>query len=121
MELSKKVLVVDDEPLILYGLLKGLRNEKTEVKTVGTGEEAIHAIKSGFYDLCFLDIYLPDLNGLEVLKKIKEISPKTTVAMMSASHLDEETKKKLEDGAVLFIPKPFELFQIKSIAKWVLE
>lgn len=121
MELTKKVLVVDDEPLILYGLSKALENENVEVTTAATAKEAIEKVGSSFYNLCFLDICLPDLNGLEVMKKIQELSPHTKVAIMTAGQISEDMKRTIEEKAYLFIAKPFDLFQIRTTVKRALE
>lgn len=118
--MMKRILIVDDEPLILYGLSKTLHG-LAEVKTVTTGEEAILEVKSCFYHLCFLDINLPDINGLDVMEKVKEISPETKVVIMTASHVTDNMKRAIEARADYFIAKPFKLPQIKVIAKRALE
>ncbi len=118
--MMKRILIVDDEPLILYGLSKTLHG-LADVKTVTTGEEAILEFRSCFYDLCFLDIYLPDINGLDVMEKVKEISPETKVAIMTASHVNDDMKRAIEARADYFIAKPFKLPQVKVIAKRALE
>lgn len=115
-----KILVVDDEPLILYAIAKAL-HDSAEVKTVASAEEALEEINSCFYDLCFLDIFLPGLNGLDCMKKIREISPETKVAIMTASHLDDDMKRAIRESAYEFIAKPFTLAQIKDIARNALQ
>lgn len=116
----KRILIVDDEPLILYGIAKTLRG-LAEVKTVTTGDGAISEVRAFFYDLCFLDIYLPDMNGLDVMKRVKEISPETRIAIMTASHVNDDMKRAIEDGADYFVAKPFKLPQILVIAERALE
>ncbi len=116
----KRILIVDDEPLVLYGLSKTLR-DLAAVKTVTKGEEAVLEVRSFFYDLCFLDIYLPDMNGLDVMKRVREISPETRIAVMTASHVNEDMKRAIEDGADYFVTKPFKLPQIRVIAERALE
>ncbi|MBI4655078.1 MAG: response regulator [Nitrospirae bacterium] len=116
----KRVLIVDDERLILDGLSKSLSNEYTEIKTIETGEDALKEIVSCFYDLCILDIYLPDINGLNVMKKIREISPETKVVIMTAYHITNEMTQEIEDNAHYFISKPFDLSQIKVISEMAL-
>ncbi len=116
----KRILIVDDEPLVLYGLSKTL-HDLAEVKTVTTGEEAILELRSFFYDLCFLDIHLPDMNGLDVMKRVKEISPETRIAVMTASHVNENMKRAIKAEADYFVAKPFKLPKIKMIAKRALE
>ncbi|GAB4388374.1 MAG: hypothetical protein Kow0025_07250 [Thermodesulfovibrionales bacterium] len=115
-----KILVVDDEPLILYAISKAL-HDSAEVKTVATAEEALEEISSDRYDLCFLDIFLPGLNGLDAMKRINEISPHTKVAIMTASHLDDDMKQAIRKSAFQFISKPFTLVQIKEVARQALD
>lgn len=115
-----RILVVDDEPFILSSVARALSNSG-EVKTVASAAEALEEIKSSHYSLCFLDILLPDMNGLDVLDRIIEISPDTKVALMTASHLDENQKKTVLEKAFHFISKPFSLMQIKEIARQALE
>jgi DNA-binding NtrC family response regulator len=117
----KRILVVDDEPLLLQGLGKALETDRAEVKMVQTGEMALKEIVSSSYNLCFLDVFLPDMDGLEVMKKIKEMSPKTGVIIMTAGVVDEDMKKTIEKNAYMFIPKPFDLLQVRMVAKRALE
>ena len=109
-----RVLVVDDEPLILYGIARFLYG-KAVVKTVASAEEAIDEIVAQQYDLCFLDINLPGMTGLDAMKIINELSPTTKVAIMTGNALDEAMKMQIEDAAYAFIEKPFELLHIKEV------
>ena len=109
-----RVLVVDDEPLILYSLSRFLK-KKAAVKTVASAEEAIDEIVAQHYDLCFLDITLPGMTGLDALKIIKELSPTTKVTIMTGNFLDEAMKRNIEDTAYALIEKPFELLHIKEV------
>ena len=109
-----RVLVVDDEPLILYGISRFLHG-RAVVKTVATAEEAIDKIGAQHYDLCFLDIMLPGMSGLDALKIINELSPTTKVAIMTGNLLDEDMKMHIDDTAYTFIEKPFSLSHIRGI------
>jgi len=113
-----RVLVVDDEPLILYGIARFLYG-KAVVKTVASAEEAIDEIVAQQYDLCFLDIMLPGMTGLDAMKIINELSPTTKVAIMTGNALDEAMKMQIEDAAYAFIEKPFSLSHIKEVAERV--
>ena len=113
-----RVLVVDDEPLILYGIARFLYG-KAVVKTVASAEEAIDEIVAQQYDLCFLDINLPGMTGLDAMKIINELSPTTKVAIMTGNALDEAMKMQIEDAAYAFIEKPFSLSHIKEVAERV--
>ena len=110
-----RVLIVDDEPLILL-VLSMLFKKNAEVKTVSSAEEALTEIRMQYYDLCFLDIVLPGMNGLDAMKIIYELSPNTKVAIMTGSSLDEAVKLQIDNLAYEFIEKPFELSRIREIA-----
>ena len=113
-----RVLVVDDEPLILYSLSRFLK-KKTEVRAVASAEEAIDEIVAQHYDLCFLDITLPGMTGLDALKIIKELSPITKVTIMTGNFLDETMTRQIEETAYAFIEKPFELLHIQEVVNRV--
>jgi len=110
-----RVLVVDDEPLIRYGLFRFFENN-AEVKTVGSAEEAIAEIGTQHYDLCFLDFILPGMTGLEAMKIINERSANTKVAIMTGSHLDEALKQEIDNTAFAFMEKPFQISRVREIA-----
>ena len=116
----KKILVVDDEPLIRYSLTMMLQSEMTEVHAASTGAEALIEVHSHFYDLCFLDIHLPDISGLDVLKEIRDISPETVVIIISANEPEEEGLMEQRKDKEYYIPKPFDLFQVKAFVDKVL-
>jgi DNA-binding NtrC family response regulator len=109
-----RVLVVDDEPLIRDVIARFL-SRSVVVKTVASAEEAIDEIVAQHYDLCFLDITLPGMTGLDALKIIKELSPTTKVTIMTGNFLDEAMKRNIEDTAYALIEKPFELLHIKEV------
>lgn len=121
----KRILIVDDEQLLLRGLEKVFRTDEweaiTEVATAETGEAALAKIAASPCDLCFLDIFLPDMNGTDVLEKIRATSPQTKVIMMSAGIVSNTMKESIEKNAYMFVPKPFDLLQIKMLAKKIVE
>jgi len=113
-----RVIVVDDEPLILMFFSRFL-GKKALVKTTSTAEEALVDIREQPYDLCFLDVNLPGMTGLDAMKIINEQFPNTKVAIMTASFLDETLKKQVEDFAYAFIPKPFGISDIEGVVEKV--
>lgn len=118
--MAKKILIVDDELSILSGLSKALPalcGFSGEIRTVVNGREAIYEVSHCFYDICFLDIKLPDINGFDVMQDIKYISPGTNIIFMSASLLRDDMKNIIEKGEAFFIDKPFNFFQIRNIIK----
>ena len=111
-----RVLVVDDEPLILF-CISWFLEKSTLVKTVATAEEALDEIESQDYDLCFLDITLPGMTGLDAMKIINERSPNTKVAIMTGTLLDKAMKKQVDDFAYAFIEKPISVSDIEEVAE----
>ena len=108
-----RILVVDDNPLILKSISRFLKNIAL-VKTVSTAEEALDSIEEQYYDLCFLDVTLPGMNGLDAMKIIKEQSPNTKVVIMTGTLLNQAMKKQVDDFAYNFIEKPFGLSDIEG-------
>jgi two-component system response regulator AtoC len=115
--MKRRVLIVDDEPLIRQSLARAIRSDRLEVKECGLGTDAIEEIISSHYDLCFVDVNLPDISGIDVMKKIKEVSPSTKVVMITACLLDNEAEHEIERFSYSFIPKPFDIFQIRRVIK----
>ncbi|ADH85114.1 response regulator [Desulfurivibrio alkaliphilus] len=118
--MRKKILVVDDDELIRYGLQRALQAEKIEVITAGTSTEAVLQLSSCRYDLSLIDVHLPDFNGMLLLRIIKDICPEMRVIMMSASHLNNqdleaEVERAQAGGACKFISKPFNLHELKEV------
>jgi len=113
------VLVVDDEPMIRFGISRCLK-DCAAVRTVASAEEALEEIGARHYDLCLLDVCLPGMNGLDAMRKISEMSPKTKVAIMTGNQLDEVTRQRIQDEAYAFITKPFEISRIREIAKGII-
>lgn len=114
-----KILVVDDETFFLHGLGKALQSAATEVKVVETGKAALQEIASTPYRLCFLDICLPDIDGVDILKRITEISPQTKVIMMTAGVVTTAMQEIIEKHAHMFLTKPFDLLQVRMLMKSV--
>jgi DNA-binding NtrC family response regulator len=109
------VLVVDDNKLTCWGLEKVISAQDLLVSTVNNGRDAIAEIGNTPFGTVFLDINLPDINGLEVLREIKKISPDTRVIIMTADNTEENRKKAMESGAAHFIGKPFSIPEIRQV------
>ena len=112
--LMKRILIVDDENLIRYSLSAALRQDDTYVKAVECGKDALSEINHIFYDLCFLDVNLPDMNGLDLMKVVKKSSPATKIVIMTGGVVDApEMLQSIQANANLLLPKPFDLDRIK--------
>ncbi|MBU0679923.1 MAG: response regulator [Proteobacteria bacterium] len=123
--MKKKILIIDDDQLILYGLQKALRRQTIEVTTAATAGAAMDKLCACLYDLCLLDIHLPDYNGLELMKAIRHICPKTKVIIMTASYMGDDElsaniKQAAENGACHFMTKPFDLSEVKDMIQQAL-
>jgi len=120
MKQINKILLVDDEISFLSVLTQALHkvcDYTGDINTVECGEKAITAVSSDNYDICFLDINLPDINGLDVMKRIREISPTTKIAIMTAAHMTEDMMQAIAKYASIYIAKPLDLSLIKSFIK----
>lgn len=117
--MGKKVLVVDDEKLIVKGLRFSLEQDDMEVECAYDGEEALEMAKSNKYDFVLLDIMLPKLTGLEVCQQIREFSD-VPVIMLTAKGEDMDKILGLEYGADDYITKPFNILEVKARIKAII-
>lgn len=107
-----KVLIVDDEPLIVKGLKFSLEQEGYETESVGDGLEALKKIKKGNFDIVLLDLMLPSMSGEEVCKKVREKSM-IPIIMLTAKGADEDKISGLDYGADDYMVKPFNIAELK--------
>ena len=106
---KKKILVVDDEPDFLEVITTRLAADDYEVTTASNGDEAFESIKNNRPDAVLLDILIPGIDGLELLKKIRKIDKKLPVYMITAFSTDERFKMANKLGASGFIVKTNDL------------
>jgi two-component system, NtrC family, response regulator HydG len=111
MSASGKILVVDDDQDICETISEILMMENYDASVAFGGAEALAALKNDAFDCVLLDLRMPDMNGLEVLRKIKKIAPELPIIIHSALGFDSQTKETLREGAFAAIQKPinFEL------------
>ena len=117
--MAKKVLVVDDEKLIVKGIRFSLEQDGMEVDCAYDGEEAIEAAKKKEYDVVLLDIMLPKLSGFEVCQQIREFSS-MPIIMLTAKGDDMDKILGLEYGADDYITKPFNILEVKARIKAIM-
>ena len=103
----KNILIVDDEKDMCSLLDDALSHRKYNVAIANTKKDALDCIRRERPDLVFLDLKLPDGDGMKVLSKIKKINPKTTVNIISAYGSEERREEAKQKGAYSFIDKPF--------------
>ncbi len=115
------ILVVDDDEVMRQTLSDVLRKRGYAVSTAETGGQTISSIKKQLFDLILLDIRLPDMDGLDVLKRIKEIESDLMVIVMTAYSDVQTAVMAIKSGAYDYIDKPFELEELKILIQKALE
>jgi DNA-binding response OmpR family regulator len=117
--MAKKVLVVDDEKLIVKGIRFSLEQDGMEVDCAYDGEEALALAKANSYDMILLDIMLPKMDGFEVCQAIREFS-NMPIVMLTAKGDDMDKILGLEYGADDYITKPFNILEVKARIKAIM-
>ena len=113
----KKVLIVDDEETLTWSMAKSLSKDKDkyEVLIANNGREALNLLKKSKVDLVISDIRMPDINGLDLLVRIKMEHPQTKVIIMTAYGSSDVQKEANRRGSLYYIEKPFEISDIRKI------
>lgn len=117
--MAKKVLVVDDEKLIVKGIRFSLEQDGFEVDCAYDGEEALEKAKTDNYDMILLDVMLPKLDGFAVCQQIRDFSD-VPVIMLTAKGDDMDKILGLEYGADDYITKPFNILEVKARIKAIM-
>lgn len=117
--MAKRVLVVDDEKLIIKGICFSLEQDGMEVDTAFDGEEALEKATAFSYDIILLDVMLPKLDGMEVCRRIREHSD-VPIVMLTAKGEDMDKILGLEYGADDYITKPFNILEVKARIKAIM-
>ena len=116
---NKKILIVDDEERMLRFIRLNLEHDGFQVIEAQKGHEALDKMRTDFPDLILLDVMLPDLDGFEVLRMVREIS-NTPVIMLTAKGEEDDRVRGLELGADDYVTKPFSPRELVSRVKAVL-
>jgi DNA-binding response OmpR family regulator len=114
-----RVLVVDDEKMIVKGLKFSLEQDQMQVDCAYDGEEAVELARQNTYDVVLLDIMLPKLDGFGVLQQIREFS-NMPVIMLTAKGDDMDKILGLEYGADDYVTKPFNILEVKARIKAIM-
>ena len=106
--MAKRILVVDDDEMVLMALNELLAPEGYEVHTVLSGKEALKRLDQNGYDLLLLDIIMPEMDGYELCKRIREREDckETPIVFLTAKSREEDRVTGLKAGANLFLSKP---------------
>jgi DNA-binding NtrC family response regulator len=115
------ILVVDDERNIRNNLRMVLEAAGYKADAAGNGDDAVTRVKEGHYDIAFVDIQMPEMDGLELLRYLRGLRPKMPVVMLTAYGTVERAVEAMKLGAVDFLEKPFDPKAIQLLCQEVLE
>ncbi len=119
--MSVRILVVDDEEIVIKSCLRILDGNGYQIETARDGNEALRRVQDNSYDIMILDIMMPNVGGLEVLNRVKETHPDIDVIMITGLSEVETAVKAMKLGAFDYISKPFEPDEIKLVVQRALE
>ena len=119
--MSGRILIVDDEEIILQSCLRLLGDSDYELEAVRDGLEALRKIETNDYDVVILDIMMPKIDGLEVLQKVKEMHPDIDIIMITGLSQIETAVRAMKLGAFDYLPKPFDPDELKLVVQRAFE
>ena len=119
--ISKPILVVDDEKNIRLTLSQALETLGTQIDAAANGEEALAKLREKEFGLILLDIRMPGMDGLEVLRQVREVRPDIRVIMITAYGTVESAVEAMKLGAVDFLQKPFDPEEIRELVSRVMD
>ena len=119
-EVPPHILVMEDDLSVAKGLEMVLTENGFDVNLAGTGELAMDAFRQKRFDLLVADLRLPDIDGMEIIRKIKKQTPETEVVVITGYGTTETAVEAMKLGVSDFLPKPFTLQQLlKKIRQWL--
>jgi len=121
--MSKRILVVDDDELVLVALVELISPKGFTVSTALSGPQALEKIEKTHFDLLILDIIMPQMDGYELCRKIRATKgySEIPIIMLTAKSGEDAQKKGLEAGADLFLPKPIAPTELLDLIEGTLE
>ncbi|HBD07148.1 MAG TPA: Fis family transcriptional regulator, partial [Syntrophobacteraceae bacterium] len=121
MKENARILVVDDEPLVCLSLTNWLKEENYLARAVEDGPKAIAAVQADKWDIVLLDLKMPGMDGLEVLRQIKSLAPQTVVVMMTAYASIASSVEAMKEGAYDYIVKPLDVEELTMMLHKIVE
>jgi len=118
---NARILVVDDEPMVCLSLTNWLKEENYWAYSVEDGASAIAAVHAEKWDIVLLDLKMPGMDGLEVLRQIKSISPQTVVVMMTAYASIPSSVQAMKEGAYDYVVKPLDVQELTLMLQKIVE
>ena len=117
--MNKRILIVDDDEMVLIAVNELLKQEGYEVYPASNGSEALEKLDQGTYDLIMLDIIMPEMSGFELCKKIREMEnyKETPIIVITTEGASEDRERALALGANEYITKPIQTMKILETVK----
>jgi len=112
---SHNILVVDDNKDFADVFCDMLKSNNYKAESCYSGSQALEIVKTSQIDIMFVDIRMPEMDGIETLKGVKKIKPETIVIMMTGYSVDELVHRAIEENASDIIYKPFEIDKVLSL------
>ncbi len=119
--MTHRILVVDDEEIVIRSCLRALAGDDREIDAVQSGAEALRRIDEGRYDVVVLDIMMPNVDGLEVLQRAKEAHPDLEIIMVTGLSQIDTAVKSMKLGAFDYLSKPFDPDELRLVVERALE
>lgn len=116
-----KILLIDDEAPSRESLILLLKGSDYAVRGAGTGKEAFQSLAAEQFDIVITDLFLPDSNGIDILKKVKELSPVTEVILITGHASAETAVSAMKEGAFDYITKPLNIDELRIIVAKAVE
>lgn len=115
MDKAIRVMIIDDEPIVCKRLRSALEKANLEIETFTNPEEAVNRFAEKQIHVLITDLKMKEMDGIDVLKSVKKISPQTKVIIITGFATVEKAKEALKLGAYDFIAKPFKLSQLRNL------
>jgi len=119
--MSARILIVDDEEIVIRSCLRILGGDEFQVEAVQDGRDALRKVEENPYDVVILDVMMPNMDGLEVLRRVKETHPNVDVIMITGLSQIDTAVQAMKLGAFDYISKPFEPDELKLVVQRALE
>ena len=115
-----RIMIVDDDQLTALALMRVLKADGLNILALARGSQALEEIRVNAYSLVFLEINIADGTGLTVLREISRCAPWTCIVVMSAGMTDGDTQNTIMENNHYFLPKPFEVLQVRAMTNRIL-
>jgi DNA-binding NtrC family response regulator len=115
--MEEELLVVDDEPQMLIAINETLRRSGYSITTAGSGMEALRKLKEKYYQLVITDMRMPEVSGIDLLRKVKNLAPQTPVILLTAYGTVQNAVEAMKDGAYDYLLKPFSSESLENVVQ----